>query len=99
MGTRWFGDLADEPELGETLPRLAAAVSRLLDGLASPPVVPGSGRVDVAASAVLLPHAGEEPDPQVELGRVVAGAHVTSCPAASACPGAGGRSGRWRRRR
>ena len=56
--------------MGETLPRRPAAASRLLDGLASPPVVPGSGRVDVAASAVLLPHAGEEPEPQVELDQL-----------------------------
>ncbi|HEV3505488.1 MAG TPA: hypothetical protein VG637_09445, partial [Actinomycetes bacterium] len=56
MGRRWFEELAEGERLGDQLLRLAGAVSRLLDGLASPPVTPGSGRIDAAASAVLLPH-------------------------------------------
>jgi hypothetical protein len=55
MGTRWFGELAGGGQPGATLPRLVEAVSRLLDGLPSPPVAPGSGLVDAAASAVVLP--------------------------------------------
>jgi hypothetical protein len=57
MRTRWFGDL-DERRLDGPLRRLVAELARLLDGLASPPVAPGGGRVDAATSAVVLPHAG-----------------------------------------
>jgi hypothetical protein len=57
MRTRWFADPAEDERLDETLLRLVGAVSRMLDGLASPPVAPGSGRVDAAASALVLPHA------------------------------------------
>jgi hypothetical protein len=58
MRTRWFADPAEGERLDETLLRLVGDVSRLLDGLVSPPVVPGTGRIDAAASAVVLPHAG-----------------------------------------
>ena len=58
MRTRWFADPAEGERLDETLLRLVGAVSRTLDGLASPPVIPGSGHIDAAASAVVLPHAG-----------------------------------------
>jgi hypothetical protein len=57
MRTRWFADPAEGERLDETLLRLVGATSRMLDGLASPPVVPGTGRIDAAASAVVLPHA------------------------------------------
>ena len=57
MRTRWFADPAEDERLDETLLRLVGAVSRMLDGLASPPVTPGSGRVHAAASALVLPHA------------------------------------------
>jgi hypothetical protein len=57
MGTRWFGEPAGAAQPGATLPRLVEAVSRLLDGSPSPPVAPGSGLVDAAASAVVLPSA------------------------------------------
>jgi hypothetical protein len=57
MRARWFADPADGERLDETLLRLVGATSRMLDGLASPPVAPGSGRIDAAASAVVLPHA------------------------------------------
>ena len=56
MGTHWFEDLPDGERLGDPLLRLTEAVSRMLDGLASPPVAPASGRIDAADSAVLLPH-------------------------------------------
>ena len=56
MGMRWFEDPAEGERPGEPLARLAGAVSRMLDGLAPPAVAPASGRVDAAASAVLLPH-------------------------------------------
>ena len=56
MGMRWFGDPAEGERPGEPLAQLAGAVSRMLDGLAQPAVAPASGRVDAAASAVLLPH-------------------------------------------
>ena len=55
MGTRWFEDPAEGERLGDPLVRLTGAVSRMLDGLGSPAVAPGTGRVDAAASAVLLP--------------------------------------------
>ena len=55
MDSRWFGDLAGDRPLGGTLPRLVEAVSRMLDGMASPAVAPGSGLVDAAAAAVVLP--------------------------------------------
>jgi len=58
MGTRWFADPAEGERLDETLLRLVGAVSRMLDGLDPPAVVPGTGRIDVAASAVVLPRAG-----------------------------------------
>jgi len=58
MHTRWFADPAEGERLDETLLRLVGAVSRMLDGLDSPAVAPGTGRIDVAASAVVLPHAG-----------------------------------------
>jgi hypothetical protein len=58
MRTRWFADPAEGERLDETLLRLVGAVSRMLDFQASPPVAPGSGRIDAAASAVVLPHAG-----------------------------------------
>jgi hypothetical protein len=58
MRTRWFADPAEGERLDATLLRLVGAVSRMLDFLASPPVAPGSGRIDAAASAVVLPHAG-----------------------------------------
>lgn len=55
MGTHGFEDLPDGERLGDPLLRLTEAVSRMLDGLASPPVAPASGRIDAAESAVLLP--------------------------------------------
>jgi hypothetical protein len=58
MRTRWFADPAEGERLDETLLQLVGAVSRMLDFLASPPVAPGTGRIDAAASAVVLPHAG-----------------------------------------
>ena len=58
MRTRWFADPAEDERLDETLLRLVGAISRMLDGLASPPVAPGTGRIDAAAAAVVLPHAG-----------------------------------------
>jgi hypothetical protein len=57
MRGRWFADPAEGERLDETLLGLVGAVSRMLDGLASPPVAPGGGRIDPAASAVVLPHA------------------------------------------
>jgi hypothetical protein len=57
MRGRWFADPAEGERLDETLLRLVGDVSRMLDGLASPPVAPGGGRIDAAASAVVLPHA------------------------------------------
>jgi hypothetical protein len=57
MRTRWFADPAEDERLDETLLRLVGAISRMLDGLASPPVAPGTGRIDAAAAAVVLPHA------------------------------------------
>jgi hypothetical protein len=57
MRTRWFADPADGERLDETLLRLVGAASRMLDGLVRPPVAPGTGRIDAAASAVVLPHA------------------------------------------
>jgi hypothetical protein len=56
MRTRWFADPAEGERLDETLLRLVGAVSRMLDMLASPLVAPGSGRIDAAASALVLPH-------------------------------------------
>jgi hypothetical protein len=58
MRTRWFADPAEGERLDETLLRLVGDVSRMLDGLASPPVAAGTGRIDAAASAVVLPHTG-----------------------------------------
>jgi hypothetical protein len=58
MRTRWFADPAEGERLDEWLLRLVGAVSRMLDGLPSPAVAPGTGLVDAAASAVVLPHAG-----------------------------------------
>ena len=58
MRTRWFADPAEGERLDETLLRLVGDVSRMLDGLASPPAAPGTGRIDAAASAVVLPHTG-----------------------------------------
>jgi hypothetical protein len=55
MVTRWFEDLPEGDRLSDPLLRLAGAVSRTLDGLATPPVAPASGRIDAAASAVILP--------------------------------------------
>jgi hypothetical protein len=55
MGMRWFEDPAEGERLGDQLVRLTAAVSRMLDGLGSPAVAPGTGRVAAADSAVLLP--------------------------------------------
>jgi hypothetical protein len=55
MGTRWFEDPAEGERLGDPLARLAGAVSRMLDGL-PPAAAPPPGRVDAAASAVILPH-------------------------------------------
>jgi hypothetical protein len=57
MRTQWFADPADGERLDETLLRLVGAASRMLDGLVRPPVAPGTGRIDAAASAVVLPHA------------------------------------------
>jgi hypothetical protein len=57
MDARWFGDLGGGRQLGATLPRLVEAVSRMLDGLASPAVTQGSCLVDPVASAVVLPSA------------------------------------------
>ena len=57
MRTRWFADPDEDERLDETLLRLVGAISRMLDGLASPPVAPGTGRIDAAAAAVVLPHA------------------------------------------
>jgi hypothetical protein len=58
MRTRWFADPAEGERLDERLLRLVGAVSRMLDGLPSPPVAPRTGLVDPAAAAVVLPHAG-----------------------------------------
>ncbi len=55
MGMRWFEDPAEGERLGDPLAQLAVAVSRMLDGLPPPASAP-PGRVDAAASAVLLPH-------------------------------------------
>jgi hypothetical protein len=44
MGTRWFEDPAEGERLGDPLVRLTGAVSRMLDGLGSPAVAPGTGR-------------------------------------------------------
>jgi hypothetical protein len=57
MRTQWFADPADGERLDGTLLRLVGAASRMLDGLVRPPVTPGTGRIDAAASAVVLPHA------------------------------------------
>jgi hypothetical protein len=57
MAERWFGEQAGGGQPGATLAQLVEAVSRLLDGLGSPPVAPGSGLVDPAASALVLPSA------------------------------------------
>jgi hypothetical protein len=57
MRTRWFADPADGERVDGTLLRLVGAASGMLDGLASPPVAPGTGRIDAGASAVVLPHA------------------------------------------
>jgi hypothetical protein len=57
MRTQWFADPADGERLDETLLRPVGAASRMLDGLVRPPVAPGTGRIDAAASAVVLPHA------------------------------------------
>jgi hypothetical protein len=57
MRTQWFADPADGERLDGTLLRLVGAASRMLDGLVRPPVAPGTGRIDAAASAVVLPHA------------------------------------------
>jgi hypothetical protein len=57
MRTRWFADPADGERLDGTLLRLVGAAWGMLDGLASPPVAPGTGRIDADASAVVLPHA------------------------------------------
>ena len=62
MSRHWFGDPADAADLGTTLDRLVADVSRLLDRLdrldrlEAAPVAPGSARVDPDAAAVVLPH-------------------------------------------
>lgn len=58
MRTRWFGDLADGEQLDATLLRLVGGVSRMLDRLQPPAVVPGEPRVEVAGSAIVLPHRG-----------------------------------------
>jgi hypothetical protein len=57
MRTRWFADPAEGEPLDERLLWLVGAVSRLLDGLPSPAVAPGTGLVDTAASTVVLPRA------------------------------------------
>jgi hypothetical protein len=57
MGTGWFGAPAGGGKPGVTLSRLVEAVSRMLDGLGLPAMTPGSGLVDAAASAVVLPSA------------------------------------------
>ncbi len=49
MVTRWFEDLPEGDRLSDPLLRLAGAVSRTLDGLASPSVAPATGRIDAAA--------------------------------------------------
>jgi hypothetical protein len=59
VSRHWFGDPADAADLGTTLDRLVADVSRLLDRLdrlEAAPVAPGSARVDPDAAAVVLPH-------------------------------------------
>jgi hypothetical protein len=58
VSRHWF-DPADVADLGTTLDRLVADVSRLLDRLdrlEAAPVAPGSARVDPDATAVILPH-------------------------------------------
>ena len=54
MRTRWFADPAEGERLDETLLRLVGAISRMLDGLASPPVAPGTGRIDAAKMTALF---------------------------------------------
>ena len=55
-GPRWFEDPAEGQRPGEPLAGLAGAVSRMLDGLTPPAVAPATGRIDAAASAMIVPH-------------------------------------------
>lgn len=55
-GPRWFEDPAEGERLGDPPAGLAGAVSRMLDGLAPAVVAPATGRIDAAASAVIVPH-------------------------------------------